>query len=156
MPPRNRRRSKPVPLAEALTRVLRSNGLETTLNQVELCRRWSDVVGPQMARNAWVEILKEGQLVICTDHPAWKHEIHFRQDDILRRVNAMFGKDVVKSISTLVRPRPVVEEPVLQVRPQAQDFGAETAAPVDDEVLREAIKRAAAANAEARYRGRLR
>lgn len=142
-------------MADVLTRVLKANGMDSTLMQVELCRRWSEVVGPSMARNAWVEILKEGQLVIATDHPAWKHEIHFRQDEILRRVNALFGRDAAKTLSTLVRPRPVVEEPAPQVRPQAEEFGAATAEPVDDKVLRDAIKRAAAANAEARFRGRL-
>jgi len=152
---RSRRRTQPAPVAAALTRVLKHHGLDATLVQVELSRRWKDVVGEAMARNSWPEVIKDGQLVIATDHPAWKHEIHYRQEEILGRVNAIFGKSVAKAISTLVRPRTAGAEPPPHVRPQAQEFGAQAAEGIDDDRLRDAIRGAAAANAEARLRGRL-
>ncbi|MEW5854617.1 MAG: DUF721 domain-containing protein [Myxococcota bacterium] len=153
--PRQRPRSQPRPLAEALLVALRKAGLSQTLQSVEVLRRWPEVVGPEMARQTWPEILKDGALVVATTHPAWRHELHFRQEEILTRLAEVLGPGTVKAISTVVRTRRGNAAPEVKPRAEAVAFGDTVANPVDDDLLRDAIRRAAAANAEARYRGRL-
>lgn len=152
-----RKRSTPKPLADALGRFLRQAGLETTLLQVEVMQRWKDVVGASMAGHSWPELLKEGELVVGVDHPAWRQEVHLRQVEIMQRLNQALGRNVVKSLSLVVKSKPMAVAPVVMGPPrqEAVEMANAAAAPVMDEVLANALRRTAAASIEARFQGRL-
>lgn len=154
----SRPKSQPRPVADPLKALLRRQGWLQALNYVEILRCWPKVVGEVMAQQTWPESLKESTLVVAATHPAWKHELHYRQEEILRRLAQMLGPGVVRTISTLLRPRRT--PPPVDVVPgaEATQLGMEVARVVggEDDLLKEAIQRAAAANAEARFRGLLR
>lgn len=153
-----RPKTKPAPVALAISHALAKAGLKHLILQVEVVAAWPLAVGPAMAAHTWPELLKDSTLTVATDHPAWRQEIHYRKEHILELLNARLGQGGVKEINTVVKSRPggpvASEEPPLTPGPEANRFGESVAAPVDDAVLREAVARAAAAHAEARHRGR--
>jgi hypothetical protein len=152
---RPRPRTKPQPAANALARALAEAGLEGPALHVELARRWSEVVGEAMARHTWPEACREGSLVIGTAHPAWRHEVHYRQEEILARLAVVLGQRLVHHLSSVVRPRDEPAPPP-QVRPEAvrQGHAVAAASGLGEGPLKEALERAAAAHAEARRRRR--
>jgi hypothetical protein len=150
--------SKPVPVSGLLAVVLRRAGLDATLRMVELVRCWSTVVGPQMAQRTWLEALREGVLVVATDHPIWKQELLFRQGEILKRAALILGDAKPTELTTVLRPARATAAVTCSAGAEAQEFGRRISrlAGQDDDVLTQAIGRAAAAQAEARLRGRFR
>lgn len=157
MAPR-RPRAAPRPLAEPLKVALRQADLLPTLQLVEVVQAWEALVGDALARQAWPEALRDGVLVVATAHPAWKQELLFRQAEVLARLAEVVGPRVVRSLATVLRPRRPGPPPPLTPGAEACAAGRRVTedAGVRNQPLREALERAAAANAEARSRGLLR
>lgn len=70
-------------------------------------RKWPEIVGEDIARNAEPSSLKEGVLRIRTSSPTWATEMTYMAADIKRRVNEAVGKPVVVEIKVWTSPAPI-------------------------------------------------
>jgi hypothetical protein len=116
----------------------------------ETVEAWPAAVGPEIARNAWpARFQRDGTLIVHTKDAIWGFELGHRAAEITARLP---GSPSLKFVPGPL-PEPAAEEPereppaaTLEERRQA----AEWASSIEDEELREAVKRAAAASLAAR------
>lgn len=72
-----------------------------------LWKRWPQIVGDDVARNAEPTSLKEGVLRIRTSSPTWATEMSYLATDIRERVNKAVGKELVREIKIWTSPAPI-------------------------------------------------
>ena len=65
--------------------------------------QWNDLVGAGVADHAQPVSIEHGRLVVSVDDPAWASQLRWAEPDLLRRLEAAVGPDVVTSITTRVR-----------------------------------------------------
>jgi hypothetical protein len=113
----------------------------------ETVEAWAAAVGPEIARNAWpARFQRDGTLIVHTKDAIWGFELGHRAAEISPRLP---GSPPLKFVPG---PLPEPEAPAEAVRtPPAATLeerrqAAEWAASIEDEELREAVKRAAAAS----------
>jgi hypothetical protein len=121
---------------------------------VKVVETWSGAVGPTIARNAWpARIARDGTLHVATSSSAWAFELGQLQDDVLRRLRTAVGASAPVKVRFAVGKLPehggssdtdtaatVLPEPTPEVLAQ----GAELAAGIEDEELRNLVAKAAA------------
>jgi len=79
--------------------VMKRLGLEQRLQQSQVFYLWPEIVGAENARHAQPVSLRNGQLVVAVDHPAWLQELsRYHKSAILQKVQARVGKKAVRDI----------------------------------------------------------
>ncbi|EJO76420.1 DUF721 domain-containing protein [Leptospira interrogans] len=63
-----------------------------------LKNRWKEIVGPVFASNSEVNSIQFGKLRILVSHNAYKQELLFLQNRIIRESARFLGKGIVRSI----------------------------------------------------------
>ena len=115
-------------------------------------RRWPEIVGDDIARNAEPTSLKEGVLRIRTSTPTWATEMSYLATDIKERVNGAIGKHLVHEVKVWTSPAPI------ERRRRDSDHTANAPHPVEQETPAEdpetAFQRAFQAWAKRRTNGR--
>jgi hypothetical protein len=113
---------------------------------------WPDAVGAEIARHAWpARFQRDGTLIVHARDAIWAFELGHRAAEISPRLP---GSPALKFVPGPL-PEPAAEEPA-PTPPAAtleeQRQAAEWAASIEDEELREAVARAAAASLASRSR----
>ena len=133
------------PLADDVRRELQALGPNAAIG--ETTEAWPAAVGAEIARNAWpARFQRDGTLVVYTKDAIWAFELGHRAVEISARLP---GRPPLKFLAGPLpepgAPEEAVPEPpaaTLEQRRQA----AEWAASIEDEELRKAVARAAAAS----------
>jgi hypothetical protein len=137
------------PLADQLRRELQSLGPNHAMSATVAA--WPDAVGPEIARNAWpARFQRDGTLVVHTTDSIWAFELGHRSAQITERLP---GRPPLKFLPGPL-PEPAAAEDAPSPPPAAtleqQRQAEEWAASIEDEGLREAVAKAAAASLAAR------
>jgi hypothetical protein len=133
------------PLGSDLRRELRALGPNAAIS--ETVAAWPDAVGDEIARNAWpARFQRDGTLVVHAKDAIWAFELGHRAAQIKERLP---GSPPLKFVTGPL-PEPAAPEEAAPTPPAAtleeQQQAAEWAASIEDEGLREAVARAAAAS----------
>jgi hypothetical protein len=147
----------PEPIGDAVRRELGRFGPESAL--ADVVAAWPDAVGPAIAANAWpARIARDGTLHVAASSSAWAFELTQLADSVLARLQEHLPTGCPTVLRFAVGPLPergseTTSEPTVP-RPdrKAQAEGERIAEGIDDERLREAVARAAAASLAARRR----
>jgi len=115
-------------------------------------RRWPDIVGDDIARNAEPTSLKEGVLRIRTASPTWATEMSYLAPDIADRVNRAVGKQLVTEVKVWTSPAPIRTRRGGPDHVTAPPSQVEKRAPAEDPLT--AFQRAFRAWSERRSKGR--
>ncbi len=119
----------------------------------EVLAAWPDCVGPMVAANAWpARIARDGTLHVNTSSSAWAFELGQLAPAILEKLHAKLGESAPKGLrfATGHLPESLGEEPrepcadTREPTPEALQQAAEVAAGIEDDELRERVRRAAA------------
>lgn len=94
--------SKPESADAILERILKSYGLDGKLREWRAVQLWPEVVGEAIARHTRAEKVFRKKLYVVVDSPAWKQQLHFLKQDVVARINAAAGGDVVRDIQFTV------------------------------------------------------
>jgi len=90
--------NNPQPLGEVLQELIEKMGLQHRIDGARVVEAWAFVAGPQVnavTDNAWY---RKGKLYVRIRSAAWRHELHLRRNEWLRRVNEELGRDIVQEI----------------------------------------------------------
>jgi predicted nucleic acid-binding Zn ribbon protein len=97
-----------------LTDLLRGMNLEGKLKEQRCIVVWDEVVGERVASAAQPEYVRDGRLFVVTKSSVWANELGFYKADMIAKLNAAVGGNVIKEIifkaGQVVRREP--EKPV--------------------------------------------
>lgn len=89
---------RPEAVGDILERLLKSYGLDGKLREWKAMEAWPQVVGEGIARHTKPEKVFRKRLYILVDSSAWMQQLHFLKQDIVVKLNAAVGQEVVKEI----------------------------------------------------------
>ena len=81
--------------------------VDDAASSAHIWRRWAEIVGEDIARNAEPTSLKAGVLRIRTTTPTWATEMSYLAADLAERVNRAVGKPVVREVKVWSSPDPI-------------------------------------------------
>jgi predicted nucleic acid-binding Zn ribbon protein len=90
-------------IGESVDAYLASQGLGRARALSKLSASWEEIVGCDVARHAQPGALKNGELVVVVDHPAWATQLNFLSEGILAALSEHLGGPVVERIKVHVR-----------------------------------------------------
>ncbi|HEV3233732.1 MAG TPA: DUF721 domain-containing protein [Candidatus Dormibacteraeota bacterium] len=100
--PRRRRAGKkddgPAELSDLMMPTLAKMGLKTRARHMQLVNLWPAVVGDMVAEHTTVAAFSRGRMTVETDSPAMGHALLVQRQDIMERLNAELGFDLVADI----------------------------------------------------------
>ena len=85
-------------MGEALERLARSLGIRRTLDEYGVLEAWPAVVGERVAAVSRAMHMENGVLFVGVSTAPWRAELSMKRLEIMRKINTMLGKDVVKEI----------------------------------------------------------
>jgi predicted nucleic acid-binding Zn ribbon protein len=65
---------------------------------------WDTAVGDVIAKNARPEAFKGKLLLVHVNSSAWMHQLQFLKKDMINKINAAFGKELVQDIKFKIGP----------------------------------------------------
>lgn len=95
------------PVADSLGQLSRRLGLGEPTTLVAVFAEWEHVVGAVVADHCHPERLRDGELVVVVDEPAWATEVRFLSDEIRTRCNQRAGLDAVRTVVVRVNTKAV-------------------------------------------------
>ena len=137
------------PLGDELRRELQALGPNAAM--AETVAAWPEAVGAEIARNAWpARFRRDGTLIVHAKDAIWAFELGHRAAQISERLPGAppltFVPGPLPEPAAAEEAAPAPAAATLEERRQA----AEWASSIEDEELREAVARAAAASLAAR------
>jgi len=94
-----RRIARPAHVADLLTRVFRSAGIEQRMAQARVLAEWAQLVGERVAAVAVAESVRDdGVLMVSVKTAAWAQELTLMTPQIIARVNAGRGAGRIAGI----------------------------------------------------------
>jgi predicted nucleic acid-binding Zn ribbon protein len=88
----------PQPFGRLLARVSLDRGWSPRLTDATVLGRWPQLVGPEIADHCTPVSLRDGELVLQAESTAWATQLRTLQRQMLGRIAAGVGRDVVKRI----------------------------------------------------------
>ena len=85
-------------LGDVLNEYLRQSGLDERLREVEVCRAWDEVVGPQAAGATTSREVKDGVLTCRINSSMVRSQLFMQRDTIRNRINIKLGREAVKQL----------------------------------------------------------
>ena len=73
-------------VGDILPTVLKSIGLDQRLREQEILAIWPEVVGEEVAARTRPFKIERGVLHVRVDHSTWMQELHFMENEILRKL----------------------------------------------------------------------
>jgi hypothetical protein len=96
--PRRAKRGKPEILGEILQKILKKRNIPHTSTDRRLLNTWRRAVGPQIAAQTHPDTVKRGTLFVRVSAPVWLHQLQFMKEEILGKINELFGKEEVRGL----------------------------------------------------------
>jgi predicted nucleic acid-binding Zn ribbon protein len=88
----------PQPFGRAVSRVAMDRGWSNRLTDATVLGRWNSLVGPDIADHCTPVSLRDGELVLQAESTAWATQLRTLQRQLLQRLAAAVGPDVVRRI----------------------------------------------------------
>lgn len=89
-------------LADALLRAADPRGRRFSAS---LIQAWERIAGPEVAKHSVGGAMREGELLVYVDTPAWANELTLMSEQYRQRLNEELGKELVKSLRFTVSRR---------------------------------------------------
>jgi len=144
---RRRRYVPPKPAAGTLLKMLEKLGLTDQVRRLRIARAWNEAVGKGIAARTQPLGFSRGVLLVKSNSAAWQNELTFLKADIITKVNAALGRQMVKELKVVAgRIEPVTEprpKPAwVSDKPSADDLDVarDASQPLADPELREAFE----------------
>lgn len=88
----------PVPVSDLIRGYLKSRGLESALQEFDVVQKWAEVVGPAMAEHVVPDVIENKTLFLKVSNAAWRTQVAFMKQEIVRKVNIYAGKALIKGV----------------------------------------------------------
>ena len=92
-------------LGGLLDEVLRRHNLDRRARAQSAIALWPEIVGKDIARNAWPISVAQGTLLVGATNHAWAQTLHLMKQALLDAFNARIGDDTLRDIQVRVTSR---------------------------------------------------
>ncbi len=93
------------PIGDAMSSLLRSRGLGSTIDLANVQSVWEEVAGPDVARRVRPVGLRDRELVCEVSDPAWATQIRLLGDHLLTRLSEVLGGTPADRLSVRISRR---------------------------------------------------
>lgn len=140
------RKAPPEGLAGILRRAFRSHDLEARLPELDLKKRWEEIVGPDLAAFTKPEALRGEELTLLVPSGVWAQEVLGMQREILARIPEKIRGAAPKVLKVRLGklPRKASLAPATRTLPSVDKLPEETRqhlSQITDEEVREVMTR---------------
>jgi|SRR5512132_1508651 predicted nucleic acid-binding Zn ribbon protein len=98
------RNDEPVPIGAGLDRVLGYLRAPAARTVKTVFTEWAELAGPQLAAHAQPIALRDGELLIEVDDPAWVSQLRWLEPELRTRLEALPGAPRIDRIRFRSRP----------------------------------------------------
>jgi len=91
-------KKKPLAIGQLVRENLRTNGLETPLQQHRLIALWDEVMGPTVAGCTKNKFIKNQTLFVQLSSPSLRANLQMMRSRLVQRLNASVGSFVIADI----------------------------------------------------------
>lgn len=91
----------PQPLGLVASRLVTERGWSGRLAGATVFHRWSELVGSEVAEHAQPVALRDGELTVQASSTAWATQLRTLQRQLLKRIEARLGPDVVRRMKVV-------------------------------------------------------
>ena len=85
-------------VADILTKNLKKMTGRTDLTLLKLWECWSQAVGPEVAAHTRPKAFRGNLLHVTVDSSVWVHHLTLMKEEILRKINAELGDDLLTEL----------------------------------------------------------
>ena len=96
----------PQPFGRVVSRVAMDRGWSSRLTDATVLGRWNQLVGPDVADHCTPVSLRDGELTLQAESTAWATQLRTLQRQLLTRLAAAVGPDVVRRIRVVAPSGP--------------------------------------------------
>jgi predicted nucleic acid-binding Zn ribbon protein len=93
-------------VGSVLPRVLRELKLDRTMASQPAVTLWPETVGAKIAQRARAIAVDGKVLVVMVDGQAWMTQLRFLKPELLKKIAARMGKDVITDIRLVLGSKP--------------------------------------------------
>jgi predicted nucleic acid-binding Zn ribbon protein len=91
-------------IGDILSGVLKTCRRDCDADLSQVWDLWDDAVGDAIAKNARPEAFKGKLLLVRVNSSPWMHHLQFLRKDIIKKINAALGKELVQDIKFKIGP----------------------------------------------------
>ena len=95
------RKNRPFPfvtLSAALQGAVNTPEMKRRLNAIPIAQEWRAIVGEEVAEHVQPSALDKGILTLEADSSVWRQQINFEKKELLKKIHARIGADIIKEI----------------------------------------------------------
>ena len=85
-------------LKKAIKEAVKKTGIDNALKQESAVFLWRETVGKTIADVAEAISVEKGVLVVKTNSPTWRQELHMQKKEITNKINNKIGSKAIKEI----------------------------------------------------------
>ena len=85
-------------IQDILDRTLQQLGLAERMKEADVVRRFSEIVGDNIAVRAEAVSIRDGKLVVKVASPVWRQELNYSKQEIIDALNRALSDDIVTDI----------------------------------------------------------
>lgn len=88
-------------LQDILQLIIKKQKLDEVIERNELIEKFEEIVGNQIAKHVKIKNFEKGSLIIEIESSVWKNEIFLLREEIIKKINSSFGRQLVNKIVIL-------------------------------------------------------
>ncbi len=85
-------------LSEALEEVIRELGIRKSVVSNRARDVWGEAVGDLINANTTLQAVDKDKLIVIVSNDAWRQELSYRKEEILKKINELIGEEAIKDI----------------------------------------------------------
>ncbi len=85
-------------IQDILDRTLQQLGLAERMKEADVVRRFSEIVGSDIAARAEAVSIRDGKLVVKVASPVWRQELNYSKQEIIDALNRALNDSIVTDI----------------------------------------------------------
>jgi predicted nucleic acid-binding Zn ribbon protein len=124
--------------------MLKQLGIENGVRLERIRNDWSDIFEKSISPHMFPATLKEGELLLHVESPAWMQQLTYYKKEIIRKLSSYSVTDVRFRLGRITKKKQKQEpqKPMRTLSPEEVSFAASVVADIRNEELKDSIRKA--------------